>query len=40
MLLEYRWLSSQLEGKNFPLCVIQDQLANQHGEFLFTLINL
>ena len=40
LVIEYRWLDSQLKGKNFPLPVIEDQLANQHGNFLFTLLDL
>ena len=40
LVIDYRWLNSQLKGKNFPLPFIEDQLANQHGNFLFTLLDL
>ena len=40
LVIDYRWLTSQLKGKNVPLPVIEDQLANQHGNFLFTLLDL
>ena len=40
LVIDYRWLNSQLKGKNFPIPVIEDQLANQSGNFLFTLIDL
>ena len=39
LVIDYRWLNSQLKGKNFPIPVIEDQLANQSGNFLFTLID-
>ena len=40
LVIDYRWLSSQLKGKDFPIPVIEDQLASQSGSFLFTLIDL
>ena len=40
LVIDYRWLKSQLKGENYPLPVIEDQLANQHGNFLFTLLDL
>ena len=39
LVIDHRWLNSQLKGKNFPLPVIEDQLANQHGNVLFTLLD-
>ena len=39
LVIDHRWLNSQLKRSNFPLPVIEDQLANQHG-FLFTLLDL
>ena len=38
--IHYPWLNSQLKWKNVPVPVIEDQLANQHGNFLFTLLHL
>ena len=40
LVMDYRWLNTQPEGNNFPIPVIEDQLANQQGIFLFTLIDL
>ena len=40
LVIDYRWLHSQLKGKHFPLPVIEDELANQHGNFLFTTLDL
>ena len=40
LVVDYRWLNSQLKGKIFPLPVVENQLANQHGNFLFTLLEL
>ena len=37
LVIDYCWLNSQLTGKRFPS---EDQLANQHGNFLFTLLDL
>ena len=37
---DYRWLNSQLTGKNFPLPVIEDQLDNHRGNLLFILSDL
>ena len=40
LVIDFRWLNCQLKGKSFPIPVIEDQLAKQHGNFLFTLIDL
>ena len=40
LVIDYRYLNSCLEGKNFPLPIIEDQLANQQGNFIFSLIDL
>ena len=40
LVTDYTWLNLQLKGKNSPLPVIEDQLANQHGNFLFILLDL
>ena len=40
LVIDYRWLISQLEGYNFPLPVIEDQIAKQRGRFTFTLVDL
>ena len=40
LVIDYRWLNSQLEGYNFPLPVIEDQIAKQRGRFIFTLVDL
>ena len=40
LVIDYRWLNSQLKGQNFPLPVIEDQLAKQQGNFLWTLVDL
>ena len=40
LVIDYRHLNSCLERKNFPLPVIEDQLANEQGNFLFSLIDL
>ena len=40
LLIDYRWLNSQLKGENFPIPVIEDQLAKQKGNFLWTLVDL
>ena len=37
---DYPSLNSRLRGKPFPLPVIEDQLANKHCNFLFTLFDL
>ena len=39
LVIDYRHLNSCLEGKNFPLPVIEDQLANEQGNFLYSLID-
>ena len=39
MVNDYRWLNSQLKGHNFPLPVIEDQLAKQQGNFIWTLVD-
>ena len=33
LVIDYRHLNTQLKGQNFPLPVIEDQLANQNGNF-------
>ena len=38
--IDYRHLNTQLKGQNFPLPVIEDQLANQNGNFLWSLVDL
>ena len=40
LVIDYRHLNSCLEGKNVPLPGIEDQLANEQGNFLFLLIDL
>ena len=40
LVIDYRWLNSQLKGQNFPLPVIEDQLAKQQGNFIWTLVDL
>ena len=40
LVIDYRHLNSCLEGKNFPLAVIEDQLANEQGNFVYALIDL
>ena len=40
LVIDYCWLNCQLKGKYFPLPVIEDQLANLHGNSLFTLLHL
>ena len=39
LVIGYRNLTSCLEGKNFPLPVSEDQLANEQGNFLYSLID-
>ena len=38
--IDYRWLNSQLKGQNLPLPVIEDQLAKQQGNGIWTLVDL
>ena len=40
LVIDYRWLNSQLKGQNFPLPVIEDQLAKQQGNFIWTLVDV
>ena len=40
LVIDYRYLNTQLEGVNFPLPVIEDQLARQVGNSVFSLIDL
>ena len=40
LVIDYRHLNSCLEGKSFPLPVIEDQLTNEQGNFLYSLIDL
>ena len=40
LVIDYRHWNSCLEGNNFPLPVIEDQLANEQGNGLFSLIEL
>ena len=40
LVIDYRHLHSCQEGKNFPLPVIEDQLANEQGNLLYSLIAL
>ena len=40
LVINYRWLHSQLKGQNFPLPVVEDQLAKQQGNFLWTFVDL
>ena len=40
LVIDYRWLNSQLKGQNSPLPVIEDQLANQQGNFIWTLVDM
>ena len=35
LVIDYRYLNSCLEGKIFPLPIIEDQLTNQQGNFIF-----
>ena len=40
LVIDYRHLDTQLKGQDFPLPVIEDQLANQNGGFLWSLVGL
>ena len=40
LFIEYRYLNTQLKGINFPLTVIDDQLAGQVANSSFTLVDL
>ena len=40
LVMDYRWLNSQLRGENFPMPVIKDHLAKQKGNFMWTLVDL
>ena len=40
LVLDYRHLNSCLKGNSFPLPVIEDQIADQEGNFIFSIINL
>ena len=40
LVLDYRHLNTQLKGHNFPLPVIEDQLATQNGNVLRPLVDL
>ena len=40
LVIDYRHLNSCLKGNCFPLPVIEDQIANQEGDFIFSIINL
>ena len=40
LVIDYRHLNSCLKGNSFPLPVIEDQIANQEGSFIFSIIDL
>ena len=40
LVIDYRHLNSCLKGNSFPLPVIEDQIANQQRNFIFTIIDL
>ena len=40
LVINYRHVNSCLKGNNFPLPAIEDQIANQQGNFIFTIIDL
>ena len=40
LVIDYRHLNSCLKGNSFPLPVIEDQIANQEGNFIFSIIGL
>ena len=40
LVIDYRYLNTQLRGVNFPLPVIEDQLARQVGNSVFSLVDL
>ena len=40
LVIDYRYLNTQLKGLNFPLPVIEDQLACQEGNSVFLLVDL
>ena len=40
LVIEYGYLNTQLKGQNFPLPVIEEQIAKQQGNFIFSLIDL
>ena len=40
LVIDYRHLNSSLKGNSFPLPVNEDQIANQQGNFIFTIIDL
>ena len=39
LVIDYRYLNTQLKGVNFPLPVIEDQLAKQAGNCVFSLVD-
>ena len=39
LVIDYRHPNSCLKGNSFPLPVIEDQIANQQGNFIFTIID-
>ena len=40
LVIDYRYVNTQLKGQNFPIPIIEDQIANQHGNFIWTLVDL
>ena len=40
LVIDYSHLNSCLKGNSFPLPVIEDQIANQEGNFMFSIIDL
>ena len=40
LVIDYRDLNSCLKGNIFPLPVIEDRIANQQGNFIFTILDL
>ena len=40
LVIDYRYLNTQLKGIHFPLPVIEDQLARQVGNSVFSLLDL
>ena len=40
LVIDYRYLNTQLKGINFPLPVIKDELARQMGKSVFSLVDL
>ena len=40
LVIDYRYVNTEFEGRNFPTPNIEDEIAHQHGNFLWTLVDL